>query len=269
MTAKVGFIGTGKMASAIIKGLITNGVYSAEEVVASNVHESSRMRAEKELGIKVHSATEDMVSECDVIVLAVKPQQIPEVFASGNVKMSSNHLLISIAAGISIKTLKTYVPDSRVVRAMPNICSTISAGATAFSVSENCDENDIKNVTKIFDSIGMCFEVKEKDMDAVSGLSGCGPAYMFMVIEAMADGGVLMGLPRDLSIKLAAQTMLGSAKTVLETGEHPERLKDSVCSPGGATIEGVNTLENYSTRAAFIAAVQAGTEKSKELGKRA
>lgn len=268
MTAKIGFIGTGKMASAIINGIISAGLYSKDEVIASNIHENSRIDAEKRLGIKVYSEPEEITSECDLIVLAVKPQQIPEVFRSGPRGMGKNHTLVSIAAGVTLKTLKSYVPDSKVLRVMPNICSTISAGASAISVSEDCTENDLENVKKIFDSIGISFEIKEKDMDAVSAVSGSSPAFFFMMIDALADGGVLMGLPRDLSIKLAAQTMYGAAKTVLETGQHPSALKDSVCSPGGTTIEGVKVLEDYGLRAALISAVQASAEKSKELGKR-
>ncbi|MBQ2762835.1 MAG: pyrroline-5-carboxylate reductase [Candidatus Methanomethylophilaceae archaeon] len=267
MTAKIGFIGTGKMASAIIKGIVSAGLYTTDEIIASNIHADSRAKAEKELGIKVYSEPEELSSRCELIVLAVKPQQIPSVFTSGSCGMGRNHTLVSIAAGITIKSLKTYVPDSKVLRVMPNICSTISAGASAISASEDCDENDLENVKKIFDSIGISFVIKEKDMDAVSAVSGSSPAFLFMIIEAMADGGVLMGLPRDMSIKLAAQTMYGAAKTVLETGTHPAILKDSVCSPGGTTIEGVKVLEDYGVRAAVISAIQASAEKSKELGK--
>lgn len=268
MTAKIGFIGTGKMASAIIKGIVDKGAFSKEEIIASNIHESSRQRAERELGIEVTANSSEVVEKADVVILAVKPQQIPDVFADGSVKMTSRHLLISIAAGITIESLKKYVPDSRIIRVMPNICSTNFVGASGFSQSEDCTEKDLETVKKIFESIGMCFEVKEKDIDAVSGLSGSSPAFIFMIIDAMADAGVLMGLPRDLSIKLAAQTVMGSAVTVLESGEHPAVLKDKVCSPGGTTIEGVKVLEDYGVRAAFISAIQTAVEKSKEIGRK-
>ena len=268
MTTKIGFIGTGKMATAIIKGIVGKGVCEKADIIASNIHETSREKARKELGIEVTASSAEVAEKADVVILAVKPQQIPDVFADGTVKMGKDKLLISIAAGTTIETLKSYVPDSRIIRVMPNICSTNFVGASGFSQSADCRPEDRETVERIFGSIGMCFEVKEKDMDAVVGLSGSSPAFIFMIIDAMADAGVLMGLPRDLSLKVAAQTVMGSAVTVLESGEHPEILKDKVCSPGGTTIEGVKVLEEYGLRAAMIAAIQASAEKSKELGRK-
>ena len=268
MTYRIGFIGTGKMASAIIKGIVDKGVFAKDEIIASNIHEDSRKRAERELGIKVTGSSAEVAEKAKIVILAVKPQQIPDVFADKSVKMGKDHLLISIAAGTTIDTLKTYVPDSRIVRVMPNICSTNFVGASGFSQSPECTAEDVSTVKQIFEAVGMCVEVKEKDIDAVSGLSGSSPAFIFMIIDAMADAGVLMGLPRDLSLKLAAQTVMGSAVTVLESGEHPDVLKDKVCSPGGTTIEGVKVLEDYGVRAAFISAIQASVEKAHELGRR-
>ena len=268
MSYKIGFIGTGKMASAIIKGVINKGFCGKEEIIASNPHEASRARAESELGITVVGSNAEVVRSADVIVLSVKPQQIPEVFASEDLGFGPEHSLVSIAAGVTIETLKNHVPDSKIFRVMPNICSTNFVGSACFSYSENCSENDINTVKSIFESVGICFKVKEKDIDAVSGLSGSSPAFMFMVIDAMADAGVLLGLPRDMSIKLAAQSMMGSAVTLLESGKHPDELKDMVCSPGGTTIEGVKVLEEYSVRAAFISAIQASAEKARELGRK-
>lgn len=268
MTFRIGFIGTGKMASAIIKGIVDKGVFAKDEIIASNIHEESRKRAERELGIKVTGSSAEVAEKAKIVILAVKPQQIPDVFADKSVKMGKDHLLISIAAGTTIDTLKTYVPDSRIVRVMPNICSTNFVGASGFSQSPECTAEDVSAVKQIFEAVGMCVEVKEKDIDAVSGLSGSSPAFIFMIIDAMADAGVLMGLPRDLSLKLAAQTVMGSAVTVLESGEHPDVLKDKVCSPGGTTIEGVKVLEDYGVRAAFISAIQASVEKAHELGRR-
>ncbi len=268
MTKKIGFIGTGKMASAIIRGIVGKGVCAKEDILASNIHENSREKAKKELGIRVTASSAEVAEWADVVVLAVKPQQIKDVFADGTVKMNAQQLLISIAAGTTIETLKSYVPDTKIVRVMPNICSTNFVGSSGFSQSPECTPEDRETVMEIFGAIGLCVEVKEKDMDAISGLSGSSPAFIFMVIDAMADAGVLMGLPRDMSIKLAAQTVMGSAVTVLESGEHPSSLKDKVCSPGGTTIEGVKVLEDYGVRAAFISAIQAATEKSKELGRK-
>lgn len=268
MTVKIGFIGTGKMASAIIKGIVDKGVFAKDEIIASNIHEASREKARRELGIVVTDSSAEVAEKAPVVVLAVKPQQIPDVFTDGTVKMTKDRLLISIAAGTTIDTLKSYVPDSKIIRVMPNICATNFVGASGFSQSSDCTPDDAKIVMDIFGAVGMCFEVKEKDIDAVSGLSGSSPAFIFMIIDAMADAGVLMGLPRDLSLKLAAQTVMGSAVTVLESGEHPDVLKDKVCSPGGTTIEGVKVLEDYGVRAAFISAVQASVEKARELGRK-
>lgn len=265
---KIGFIGTGKMASAIIKGIVGKGVIPKDDILASNIHEDSRKRAEKELGIRVTASSAEVAQWADVVVLAVKPQQIKDVFADKSVKMTSKQLLISIAAGTTIETLKSYVPDAKIARVMPNICSTNFVGSSGFSQSPECTDEDRELIMKIFGSIGLCVEVKEKDMDAIVGLSGSSPAFIFMIIDAMADAGVLMGLPRDMSLKLAAQTVMGSAVTVLESGEHPDVLKDKVCSPGGTTIEGVKVLEDYGIRAAMISAIQASTEKSKELGRK-
>ena len=268
MSYRIGFIGTGKMASAIIRGIIDKGFCSKDEIIASNPHETSRARAEESLGITVVGSNAEVVRSADVVVLSVKPQQIPEVFSSEKLEFGPDHSLVSIAAGVTIETLKNHVPDSKIFRVMPNICSTNFVGTACFSYSENCSENDINIVRTIFESVGMCVEVKEKDIDAVSGVSGSSPAFMFMIIDAMADAGVLLGLPREMSIRLAAQTMMGSAITLLESGKHPDELKDMVCSPGGTTIQGVKVLEDYSVRAAFISAIEAGVETAKELGRK-
>ena len=267
MTAKIGFIGTGKMASAIIRGTVAKGLFAPEDIIASNPHADSRQRAEKELGIRAVADPADVIREAKTVVLAVKPNQIPEVFSSGDLGMTSSHVLISIAAGVTIDTLKSYVPDSKILRVMPNINSTVSASATGYCRSQDMTDDQVSEAKKVLDAIGLSYEVKEKDMDALSSVAGCSPAFMFMIIDAIADGGVKMGLPRDVSIRLAAQSMLGSAKTLLETGEHPEALKDSVCSPGGSTIEGVKVLEDFAVRSAFISAVEACTEKNRELGR--
>ena len=268
MSAKVGFIGTGQMASAIIRGIVEKGLCGPDDIIASNIHADSREKARKELGIRVVEDPREVVSETDTVVLAVKPQQIPDVFASGDLGMTSSHMLISIAAGVTIEALKSYVPDTKILRVMPNINSKVSASATGYCRSPDMTDGEVSRACRILDAIGLSYEIKEKDMDALSSVAGCSPAFMFMVIDAIADGGVKMGLPREMSIRLAAQSMLGSAKTLLETGEHPEVLKDSVCSPGGSTIEGVKVLEDYAVRSAFITAVEACTEKNRELGRR-
>ncbi len=267
MVAKIGFIGAGKMASAMIEGLLSKGVYNKGEVIASCRSKATKARVEKELGINVTTDSSKVFEEADIIVLAVKPNQIEGILTTNSAANSTKKLLISIAAGIKLCTLERYVPDSRIIRVMPNVCCTVLESASSYTLGTKATAEDGRKVKEILEAIGIAFEVPEEKIDAVTGLSGSSPAYMFMVIDALADGGVLMGLPRDVAIKLAAQTMLGSAKTVLETGKHPEDLKDSVCSPGGTTIEGVKVLEDYGMRAAFISAVQASAEKSKEMGK--
>jgi len=268
MTAKIGFIGAGKMATAMIEGLLSKGVYKKDEIIASSRSQDTKDRVSKALGIEVTTDTASVFSSADVIVLAVKPNQIEDILTTNSVANSTKKLIISIAAGIKIATLESYVPDSRIIRVMPNVCCTVLESASSYTLGTKATDEDRDTVKKILEAVGIAFEVPEEKIDAVTGLSGSSPAYVFMMIDALADGGVLMGLPRDMALKLAAQTVLGSAKTVLETGRHPEELKNSVCSPGGTTIEGVKVLEDYGMRAAFISAVQASAEKSKEMGKR-
>ena len=267
MSAKIGFIGAGKMASAMIEGLLSKGLYKKDEIIACCKSQTTKDKVSKELGIKVTTDVASVFKSTDTVVLAVKPNQIEGILTTNIEANSTKKLLISIAAGIKITTLERYVPDSRIIRVMPNVCCTVLESASSYTLGSKATKEDAEKVKKILEAIGIAFEVPEEKIDAVTGLSGSSPAYMFMVIDALADGGVLMGLPRDVALKLAAQTMLGSAKTVLETGKHPDDLKDSVCSPGGTTIEGVKVLEDYGMRAAFIAAVQASAEKSKEMGK--
>ena len=267
MGSKIGFIGAGKMASAMIEGLLAKGLYGKDDIIACCKSQTTKKRVSKELGIKVTTDSSKVFSEADIIVIAVKPNQIEGILTTNIEANSTKKLLISIAAGIKLSTLEKYVPDSRIIRVMPNVCCTVLESASSYTLGSKATKADGEKVKEILEAIGIAFEIPEEKIDAVTGLSGSSPAYMFMVIDALADGGVLMGLPRDVAIKLAAQTMLGSAKTVLETGKHPEDLKDSVCSPGGTTIEGVKVLEDYGMRAAFISAVQASAEKSKQMGK--
>ena len=267
MVAKIGFVGAGKMATAMIEGLLSKGLYKKDEIIACSRTKKTADRVSKDLGIEATTDASKVFSSADVIVIAVKPNQIKEILTTNIEANSTKKLLISIAAGIKIPTLENYVPDSRIVRVMPNVCCTVLESASSYTLGSKATKEDAQKVKEILEAIGIAFEVPEEKIDAVTGLSGSSPAYMFMVIDALADGGVLMGLPRDVALKLAAQTMLGSAKTVLETGKHPEELKDSVCSPGGTTIEGVKVLEECGMRGAFIAAVKASAEKSKQMGK--
>ena len=267
MAKKIGFIGAGNMAEALIKGVLANRLYTKDEVIASEIYEARRKQISDELGIKVVASSDEVIKSADFIILAVKPQQVKDVLTASKDSFTDKHLLMSIAAGVKISTLKSYVPDCKIVRVMPNQPCMVLASASAFSCGSDVKAPEKDKVKAVLDAVGISMEVKEDLLDAVTGLSGSGPAYAYMIIEALADGGVLMGLPRDVSVKLAAQTLLGAAKTILETGEQPGKMKDIVCSPGGTTIEAVKVLEDYGIRAAMIAAVTASAEKSKELGK--
>jgi len=266
MTKKIGFIGAGNMAEAMIKGIINTGLYTADEIIASEVYEPRRKYISEALGIEVHEGNEIIAKSTKFIVLSVKPQQINEVMASIKGKLTKDHLIMSIAAGVTLATLESTAP-SRFIRVMPNQPCMVLASASAYSRGSKATSADCETVAKVLNAVGISYEVKESLLDAVTGLSGSGPAYAYMMIEALSDGGVLLGLPRDVSTRLAAQTLLGAAKTILETGEQPGKMKDIVCSPGGTTIEAVRVLEESGLRAALINAVKASAMRSKELGK--
>lgn len=268
MSIKIGFIGAGKMATAMMEGLLSKGLFKKDEIIACSKGKHTRKRISEDLGVIATTDPKDVLSSADLVILAVKPDQIGEILSTNPDANSTKKLLVSIIAGIKLCTLEKYVPDSRIIRVMPNVCCMVHESASSYTLGKNATKEDGESVKEILESFGIAFEVQEEKIDAVTGLSGSSPAYMFMVVDALADGGVLMGLPRELALKLAAQTMLGSAKTILETGKHPDELKDSVCSPGGTTIEGVRVLENHGMRAAFIAAVKASAEKSAEMGNR-
>ncbi|MDR1690439.1 MAG: pyrroline-5-carboxylate reductase [Candidatus Methanoplasma sp.] len=268
MAKKIGFIGAGNMAEALMRGIIDTRLYSADEIIASEVYEPRRKYIADKLGIEVHEDNEIIAKNSDFIVLSVKPQQVNEVLTSMKGSLTKDHLIMSIAAGVTLVTLESYVPACRFIRVMPNQPCMVLASASAFSRGSKATAADCETVDRVLKAVGISYEVKEELLDAVTGLSGSGPAYAYIMIEALADGGVLVGLPRDVSIRLAAQTLLGAAKTILETGEHPGKMKDIVCSPGGTSIEAVRVLEESGLRAALINAVEASALKSKELGKK-
>ena len=266
MSIKIGFIGAGNMAEALMKGIISKGLYKADEIIASEIYEARRQQISKSLGVKCVEDGKEVVKNAKFIVIAVKPQQIDGVLSDLKGVFTKEHTLMSIAAGVTISAIKSYVPDVKIIRVMPNQPCMVLASASAFSCGPGVKDKEKALVKDVLDAVGISIEIKEELLDAVTGLSGSGPAYAYMVIEGLADGGVLMGLPRDVSIKLAAQTLLGAAKTILETGEHPGKMKDIVCSPGGTTIEAVRVLEDYNIRAAMTSAVEASAKRSKELG---
>ncbi len=262
----IGFLGAGKMATALAKGFIRAGLVAPKDVIASDVSEAACAAFAKETGAKTTAFNPDVAKFANVLVLAVKPHQVTEALAEIRDALTEKHLIISIAAGVTIAKLETCLDDARVIRVMPNTPALVNSSATGFALGKAATPADAELVTKLFSSVGVAFQVKEALLDAVTGLSGSGPAYVYLFIEALSDGGVAAGLPRDIATKLAAQTVLGAAQMVLETGQHPGALKDMVTSPGGTTIEGVHELEKGKLRGTVMSAVRAAADKSKKLG---
>ncbi|MBI0582758.1 MAG: pyrroline-5-carboxylate reductase [Methanomassiliicoccus sp.] len=268
MVKKYGFIGAGNMAEAMMKGMITSGVCTAEDLIASEVVPERREYVARTLGIAVTADNVEVVREARNIILAVKPNIVAIVLDELKPLLGGDHLVISIAAGVKISFIEAHLNwGVRVVRVMPNQPCLVGASASAFALGKSARREDKDTVQNILDSVGVAFVMDEKLLDAVTGLSGSGPAYIYLVIEALADGGVLAGLSRDVAQTLAAQTVLGAAKTVLETKGHPAQFKDMVASPAGTTIEGLRVLEEAAVRGAFIDAVDAAAKRSAELGK--
>jgi pyrroline-5-carboxylate reductase len=264
---RIGFIGAGQMARALASGL--GGL--PEKLAAAPIAFDPSTNAfegflEMAPGARRASKSYEVAAAANVIVLATKPQHLEAACSELKPALGPQHLVISIAAGISIESLLKWTGAARLIRVMPNTPCLVSAGAAAFAASAGATADDKQFVQTWFSTVGIAAEVPEKLLDAITGLSGSGPAYGFTVIEALADGGVLAGLPRDLALKFAAQTMLGAAKMVLETSEHPAQLRDRVASPGGTTIAGLKALEVRGIRDALMSAVAAATARSKELG---
>jgi len=260
-------IGAGQMAEALIGGLLGAQIVDAACLCATDPSEVRQGLIKQRFDIHVGSDNREAASWADIVLLAVKPQVLDSVLADLS-SCLSGRLLISIAAGIAIPHIAGRLPaGARIVRVMPNAPAMVREGMSVLVFGPTVTAHDQELVQAMFGSVGRVAVVDEALMDAVTGLSGSGPAYIFMAIEALADGGVKMGLPRAVAQLLAAQTVLGAARTVLDTGEHPGRLKDGVASPGGTTIAGLHQLEQGGLRASLIAAVRAATERSGELGR--
>jgi len=257
------------MAYALAAGLIHARTLPPSAICASDRDENqlSKLRA---LGVRVFTNNAEVVRAASVVVLAVKPQVMPVVLKELSSQIQRRHLIVSIAAGVTIKTIESSLPDkTRVVRVMPNTPCLVGASASAFALGSSATKEDGEIVGLIFSSVGKALPIEESKLDAVTGLSGSGPAYVFVLIEALADGGVRVGLPRDVALTLAAQTVFGSAKMVLESKSHVGQLKDSVASPGGTTIAGLHQLELGGFRASLMNAVKAATERATELSRAA
>ena len=263
---RFGFIGSGKMASALIQGILRSGLATTKTVTASDVAEDAREKLRKQAGIRVTESNEEVVKSSDVVVLAVYPQVVLNVLPEIAALVTDNHLIVSIAAGITTKQLLDGLGGPRrVVRVMPNTPALVGAGAAGYCLAGTATEADGKSVAEFLGVVGRAWQVEERHMDAVTGLSGSGPAYVFTIIEALSDGGVRMGLSRAVATALAAQTVLGSAQMLIETGLHAGQLKDQVTSPGGTTIAGLHALERGGIRGALMNAVEAATIRSEEL----
>ncbi len=269
MNKKIGFIGFGKMAQAMAGGMIDSGLIQPDQIIASMRTEKTRKYAEKQFGIETHPSNAEVAKAADVLFLAVAPYIYFEVIKEVKEIVKPDVIIITIAAGITTADVEqAFGKKVKVVRTMPNTPSLVGAGMTAVSVNDEITDEELKSTEELLSSFGKVEIIIESQMDAIPAISGSSPAYVYMMIEAMADGGVRQGLSRDQSYRLAAQAVLGAAQMVLETGKHPGELKDQVTSPGGATIAAVATLEQERFRGAVLAAMDSCTEKVKELGKK-
>ena len=267
---KIALLGTGNMAEALVKGLLRAGTAGADEILCAEPRAERREEIAARYGVTTLASNLEATEQADIIVLSVKPQTMEQLLDEIAPAVDHRKVVISIAAGVSIAAIARKLGAGvRIVRTMPNTPALVGAGATALARGAHATDADLEQARALFQAVGTTVIVEEQHLDAVTGLSGSGPAFLFLVIEALADGGVKVGLARPVALALAAQTVLGSGKLVLETGEHPGRLKDQVTSPGGTAIAGVHALEQGGLRAALMAAVEAATKRSRELGERA
>ncbi|MEX2187729.1 MAG: pyrroline-5-carboxylate reductase [Pirellulales bacterium] len=268
LSERIGFIGAGQMATALARGWLAAGLVRADQLAAVDPIAAARDRFAAELsGANVAdlAALAKTLGACDVIVLAVKPQQMSAALAAGGF-IDDKKLVVSIAAGVPLSALESSLAHGRLARVMPNTPALVGQGASAFSLGRGATDADGELLDQLLGAVGKAVRVDEKHLDAVTGLSGSGPAFVYQMIEALSDGGTLCGLPRDVATALAAQTVKGAAEMVLSTGEHPAALKDRVASPGGTTIAGLAVLEDAGFRGILVRAVEAASRRAAELG---
>jgi len=264
---KIGFIGAGKMATALALGFVRAGLAVPKGIIASDPYESARQGFTDGIGAKTTAASKEVTDFAQILFLATKPDHVAEALAEIKGSFTEHHVLISVAAGVTLAKLESGLPaGARVIRVMPNTPALVGAGASAYALGKNAVASDSETARTLLSAVGLAVLVKESLLDAVTGLSGSGPAFVYQFIEALSDGGVAAGLPREIATRLAAQTVLGSARMVLETGQHPGQLKDQVTSPGGTTIEGLHELEKGHFRATVMSAVRVSAEKAKKMG---
>lgn len=265
---RIGFLGAGQMASALARGWTSAGLVNPDEGLASDPSPEARSRFSERSGWKAVPSNRDVVVDSDFVVLAVKPQAISSVVGDVRSLIKAHHVIVSIAAGVTLQRLGEEIGEGRrIIRVMPNTPCLVGASAAGYTPGPAATADDIDLVHRLFNAVGKAYRLPEHLLDAVTGLSGSGPAFVYVMIEALSDGGVRAGLPREVATGLAAQTVLGAARMVLETGLHCGELKDMVTSPGGTTIAGLHALERGGVRAALMDAVEAAAKRATELGK--
>lgn len=268
MTHTLGFVGSGRMATALGRGCVASGLVDGQQVLAVDPNETALQQfSEQVSGSQAVNDLAALIAKSDVVMLAVKPQVMPDVLKQIAPHANERHLFVSIAAGITSSTLAAGLPVGKIIRVMPNTPCLVGMGASCYSLARDANESDGQLVAQILGSVGSATEVEEPLLDAVTGLSGSGPAFVYAMIEALAHGGTQMGLPADLALQLATQTARGAAEMLQETGNSPEELRQQVTSPGGTTLAGLQRLDELDGAAAFRAAVEAATKRSIELGK--
>lgn len=264
----LGFIGGGNMGGALIKGLIAAGLLRPNQILVHDVDRKRLQELELSYGVKAVERLSDLAAASTIVVLAVKPQVMSRVVSDLKGRLRHRPLIISIAAGVAIDTIsRSLDEDLAIVRVMPNTPALVQQSASALARNAAVNEQQMEQALKLFEAVGVAVAVEEKLLDAVTGLSGSGPAYLLQFVESLIDGGVLMGLPRPIARQLVVQTVLGTATMMLETGRHPAELKDLITSPGGTTITGLQVLEAAGLRGAVMDAVEAATLRSRELGR--
>ncbi len=264
---KLSIIGAGAMGCAFAQGVIKRGVCRSCDVIMADIDRNRLSTAASSLGVSVTTDSREAIKDARVVLIAVKPSVVPVVLDQIRDGLRCDQLVISIAAGVRLSAIESRLPpQTKVIRAMPNIACRVGQGATAYARGSAVDDRDVQLANAVFDAVGVGIELPESLMNAVTGLSGSGPAYVFVMIESLADAGVRVGLPREAAFTLAAQTVLGAAHMVILEKEHPARLKDLVTSPGGTTIAGLDALEHGGFRSALIDAVKAAAARAEELG---
>lgn len=265
----IGIIGLGRMGKCLVQGLVSSGTVKKSEVHFTTRHAETAEKASKELGISACKDNAALLKECSTIVIAVKPQNVAEVLEEIGGKVQADQTFVSIAASISTEAMESCLGKAPVLRAMPNTPAFVGAGITAMCLGKFAKEKDWEKAAVLFTPVGKLVRVDERHMNAVTGLSGCGPAYIYVILESLTDAGIKVGLPRDLASILASQTVLGAAKMLQDTGRHPAYLKDEVTTPAGCTIDGLMELEEGKLRVTLIKAVVQATKRAERLAKAA